>query len=574
MEQYKIIRLIGHGNYGTCYLANDLYNNKSHVVLKLIHCTALNTVHINKICNEINILIQCTTTQHPNICHYNKYIKIKQNDVDSQYIHAIHVDSIVLVLEYCNTNDLKHYIDQLMINTQHIDEAVIWGILGQLLLGLHYIHNSCHVIHRDLKPSNILLHTDNNNSIIYKICDFGISKLCDNLTLANTRIGTPYYISPEIYQHQSYTYTTDVWSLGCIIYELCTLHRLYTANNIQQLSQLIRYSDVPQINTTQYSHKLAHIISLMLNKQVSQRPDTTQLLNHLMIQPIIKHIITTNKQYHIFHIHGINKTGGTARPSNTEKTSSAPTTSKSVTSTRPNHKSYNHQSDRHPYNNTVIQPSTRSTISTSQSNIDRSCIRSNDHRSSRSIVSVISSIAPSSSISNHRYRPIPHHSYARNSTTCNTTSAMNTTTCNTLSTVPTVITRQSSSTASLYNHSVSTSKTNTTNKPINQFMFNYLNNYVIERDQLNHPTTAIKYNDILNNIIGSCDYTNDIILLTYIFNELYHVTGKYTTQHHTITQLQYESNTLQYKYNQLKLFARQLYKHHKLCHVSVDHTNK
>ena len=91
----------------------------------------------------------------------------------------------------------------------------------QLALGLQHIHDN-KVLHRDLKTQNVLITRDN----YVKIGDFGISKQLENtVQLANTSLGTPFYLSPEICLGHAYDYKSDSWMLGCVLYEMCTLKR-------------------------------------------------------------------------------------------------------------------------------------------------------------------------------------------------------------------------------------------------------------------------------------------------------------------------------------------------------------
>ena len=93
---------------------------------------------------------------------------------------------------------------------------------------MKYIHD-LKILHRDLKTSNIFL--TSNGQI--KIGDFGISKILQETNEnAQTTVGTPYYLSPEICQNKPYSYKSDVWSLGCILYELCTLRHAFNSSNL------------------------------------------------------------------------------------------------------------------------------------------------------------------------------------------------------------------------------------------------------------------------------------------------------------------------------------------------------
>ena len=95
-------------------------------------------------------------------------------------------------------------------------------------MALEYVH-SRKVLHRDIKTQNVFLTGANT----IKLGDFGISKVLESTTsVAMTVVGTPYYMSPEICQSKPYNYTSDVWSLGCILYELCTLQHAFSGENL------------------------------------------------------------------------------------------------------------------------------------------------------------------------------------------------------------------------------------------------------------------------------------------------------------------------------------------------------
>ena len=94
-------------------------------------------------------------------------------------------------------------------------------------MAVEYLHER-KIIHRDIKIHNIFLSKDN----IVKLGDFGISKKLEGTAqLANTSVGTPYYISPEICSSKSYTFSSDIWMLGCTLFELCTLEKPFTGKS-------------------------------------------------------------------------------------------------------------------------------------------------------------------------------------------------------------------------------------------------------------------------------------------------------------------------------------------------------
>ncbi|RXM27242.1 Serine/threonine-protein kinase Nek11 [Acipenser ruthenus] len=131
-------------------------------------------------------------------------------------------------------------------------QVLEWFI--QLLLGVHYTHER-RILHRDLKTKNIFL----KNNIV-KIGDFGVSCLlmgsCD---LATTFTGTPYYMSPEALNHQGYNSKSDIWSLACILYEMCCLDHAFTGNNFLSVVLKIVEGETPSL-PDRYSKELNSIM--------------------------------------------------------------------------------------------------------------------------------------------------------------------------------------------------------------------------------------------------------------------------------------------------------------------------
>lgn len=113
--------------------------------------------------------------------------------------------------------DLQTFLKNWKKKGELLDEGVVVNWFIQLLFGVKALHSK-NVLHRDLKSANVFL-TSNKT---LKIGDFGISKVLDN-TSAKTFVGTPYYLSPEVCENRPYNLSSDLWSLGCVIYEMCTM---------------------------------------------------------------------------------------------------------------------------------------------------------------------------------------------------------------------------------------------------------------------------------------------------------------------------------------------------------------
>ena len=138
---------------------------------------------------------------------------------------------------------MAYHIKRKLSKNEIFSETEVFNWFVQICLALEYVH-SRRVIHRDLKTQNIFL--TGNNTI--KLGDFGISKVLETTCAnANNVVGTPYYMAPEACQSEPYTSKSDVWALGVILYELCTLKKPFEADNLLGLVFKIVSDPVPPL---------------------------------------------------------------------------------------------------------------------------------------------------------------------------------------------------------------------------------------------------------------------------------------------------------------------------------------
>ena len=212
--------------------------------------------------NELRILVPLT---HINIISYKEAFYDKKTK------------SLNMVIEYVDGGDLSMRIKLAKQKNMYFKEKIIWRIFLQILDGINYLHNK-YIIHRDLKTSNIYL--TQKGSV--KIGGLNVGKSIEDIGMALTQIGTPYFTAPEIWKQMPYDYKCDIWSLGCILYEMTTLHVPFLGLNMQELYYNIlnlKYKPIPNI----YSKELNEIINLMLNKNPDNRPSAIELLNNKII---------------------------------------------------------------------------------------------------------------------------------------------------------------------------------------------------------------------------------------------------------------------------------------------------
>ena len=256
INNYTIIERIGVGSYGRIYKVKK--NNTIFVLKEIPINKNVDNEKLESVKNEAEILSSLN----------NKYIvKYYESFTMSQNIY--------IVMEYCEKGDLCTYMTERLKNKKqncYFTEDFIWKLFIQISIGLYYIHSK-KIIHRDIKTLNIFLTKDFNG----KIGDLGVAKVLDGTTNAITFIGTPYYVSPEMCQNKPYNEKSDIWALGCILYELITFRHPFTATNQAALFIKIlhgNYTPLPE-NT---SKDLVNMVNFILQKNYVKRPYMKDIL--------------------------------------------------------------------------------------------------------------------------------------------------------------------------------------------------------------------------------------------------------------------------------------------------------
>ena len=261
MEKYEVISQIGRGNFGNISKIMRK-SDKKILIWKELYYGQMTEKEKEQIVTEVNILREL---KHPNIVrYYDRIIDKKQS-------------KIYIIMEYCEGGDISQLIKRCKKSNEYIAEDIIWKIFTQVLLAIHAIHTHKEgkILHRDIKPSNVFLDKDNN----IKLGDFGLSReLSMESKFAYSHVGTPYYMSPEQIDETKYNEKSDIWSLGCFLYELTTFKPPFQAKNQIMLAMRIKSGKFEKINK-RYSEELWRVISLMLNVNYEKRPSTDELLN-------------------------------------------------------------------------------------------------------------------------------------------------------------------------------------------------------------------------------------------------------------------------------------------------------
>lgn len=269
-RRYVLQQKLGSGSFGTVYLVSDKKAKQGEElkVLKEISVGELNpneTVQANV---EAQLL---SKLNHPAIVKF----------------HASFVEqsNFCIITEYCEGRDLDYKIQEYKEAGKIFPENQIVEWFIQLLLGVDYMHER-RILHRDLKSKNIFL---KNNQL--KIGDFGVSRLLmGSCELATTLTGTPYYMSPEALKHQGYDAKADIWSLACILYEMCCMDHAFAGSSFLSVVLNIVEGDTPSL-PERYPQELNTIMERMLNKSPSLRPSAVEVLKVPYIDKQLQHLM-------------------------------------------------------------------------------------------------------------------------------------------------------------------------------------------------------------------------------------------------------------------------------------------
>ena len=256
MNNYEIIENLGSGSFGSAFKVISKEDNKIYVIKK-ISLKEAKKKEINSIKDEAKILSSINS----------KYI-VKYYDSFTDD------NSFNIVMEYCNGLDLRKLINACRGKGKFIQEEKIYHFIECICKGISEIHKK-KLIHRDIKPENLFL----NENYDIKIGDFGIAKQLNNINeFAKTQTGTLAYMAPEVVNGEKYNNKVDIWALGCVIYELCTLNFCFGGMSIKEVINKITVENHGKIDTKLYSIELQKLIDLLLNKNYKKRPTIDEVI--------------------------------------------------------------------------------------------------------------------------------------------------------------------------------------------------------------------------------------------------------------------------------------------------------
>ncbi|XRB22463.1 serine/threonine-protein kinase Nek1 [Pseudoscourfieldia marina] len=295
MERYDDLGMMGRGQYGSVYkvlLKAPAGSGIQGETLAMKRLPMASKKDAEAALREAELLHQL---KHPNVIRYRESF--------------VHDKQICIVMAFCDHGDLftairkrREAAEEAGIPTRGFKERRVCTWFTQVAMGLDYVHSK-RVLHRDLKTQNIFLarlpdgtmamgggsagDDDQWVGIGAQLGDFGIARVLDGTDeMATTVAGTPYYMAPEICMNKPYTLHSDVWSLGCVLYELCSLQHAFAADSLLSLVYQIVRGEVPEL-PEEYSGELQAVVTTLLSREASERPNLASVLNTAFFAPYL-----------------------------------------------------------------------------------------------------------------------------------------------------------------------------------------------------------------------------------------------------------------------------------------------
>ncbi|NXY40814.1 NEK1 kinase, partial [Ceuthmochares aereus] len=267
MDKYIKVRKIGEGSFGKAILVKAKENGQQYVI-KEINISKMSNKEREESRREVAVL---ANMKHPNIVLYRE--SFEENGC------------LYIVMDYCEGGDLFKRINAQKGILFSEDQILDWFV--QICLALKHIHDR-KILHRDIKSQNIFLTKDGT----IQLGDFGIARVLNSTAeLARTCIGTPYYLSPEICQNKPYNNKSDIWALGCVLYEMCTLKHAFEAGNMKNLVLKIISGPFPPVST-HYSYDLRNLLSQLFKRNPRNRPSVNSILEKNFIAKRVEKFLT------------------------------------------------------------------------------------------------------------------------------------------------------------------------------------------------------------------------------------------------------------------------------------------
>lgn len=268
---YSLIKKIGEGSFGAAILVQheSERDKDTKAIVKMIDISRASKQEKDDAVKEGKVL---SALKHPYIVRYRE---------------SFHEDGwLCIAMDYCEGGDLSERIKRNRNSGKNFPQEQVLRWFTQAILALKYIHDM-HILHRDLKSGNFFLSKSGN----IKMGDFGIAKVLEcTAACAQTQIGTPYYLSPEICHGRPYAWGSDIWSMGCILYEMCANRVPFEAPDLKSLIKKITQGPTPEL-PAEYSDGLKGLLQELLEREPAKRPAAAEILKKPLVQEAVRKML-------------------------------------------------------------------------------------------------------------------------------------------------------------------------------------------------------------------------------------------------------------------------------------------
>eukprot|EP00079_Xenopus_tropicalis_P018969 XP_012808178.1 PREDICTED: serine/threonine-protein kinase Nek1 isoform X2 [Xenopus tropicalis] len=310
MNKYVRVSKIGEGSFGKAILVKSKDDGKQYVI-KEIGISKMSNKEREESRREVAVL---ANMKHPNIVQYQESFEES--------------GCLYIVMDYCEGGDLFKRINSQKGVLFSEDQILDWFV--QLCLALKHVHDR-KILHRDIKSQNIFL----TKGGTIQLGDFGIARVLNStVELARTCIGTPYYLSPEICENRPYNNKSDIWALGCVLYEMCTLKHAFEAGNMKNLVLKIIRGSYPPVSV-HYSYDLRNLLSMLFKRNPRDRPSVNSILEKPFIYRRIEKFLSPQ---HIAEEFGLGAFVNHPKPGIQAAAAKRPTPAQVVPASPPAHK--------------------------------------------------------------------------------------------------------------------------------------------------------------------------------------------------------------------------------------------
>jgi len=253
-ELFQTLEVLGQGTYGTVYKALHIKTGKI-VAAKIVGI--IDKDQLESLKKEVKILRECQSSYI--VQYYGSYYKDRK---------------IWIIIENCDAGSV---LDLIKITKKNLTEEHIASIIFMVLKGLEFLHGK-KMIHRDIKAGNVLLSYDGN----VKLADFGVSaQLIHSYSVRNEKMGSPYWMSPEVINRNDYSFSTDIWSLGITCIELAEGEPPFSTLRMIKVMQMIITNPTKGLtNPSKWSKEFNDFVKVCLNVDPLKRPIAKELQKH------------------------------------------------------------------------------------------------------------------------------------------------------------------------------------------------------------------------------------------------------------------------------------------------------